>query len=232
MDESRVNTTPPDDLDRRLILLLQANARESTATLARKLGVARTTVVARLARLEASRRIVGYTSRLGGDEAGRSVQAFVGITVSPKAGREVVKRLTAKRGVDGRRVGKPTENVTITNCTVAHAHGAVVIGSGFGGLAAAVRLGARGYRVTVLEKLDAPGGRAYVFRDKGFIFDGGPTIVTAPFLLDKAERNIVLGGFQAGWGLRRLLVIKIVAATIGGFLSFSFFLLRTWFLLL
>ena len=52
MDETRVN--PADDLDRRLILLLQANARESTATLARKLGVARTTVVARLARLEAS----------------------------------------------------------------------------------------------------------------------------------------------------------------------------------
>jgi len=62
---------------------------------------------------------------------------------------------------------------------------AVVIGSGFGGLAAAVRLGARGYRVTVLEKLDAPGGRAYVFRQDGFIFDGGPTIVTAPFLLEE-----------------------------------------------
>lgn len=51
-------------------------------------------------------------------------------------------------------------------------------------------------------------------------------LFTAPFLLDKAERNIVLGGFQAGWGLRRLLVIKIVAATIGGFLSFSFFSLH------
>ena len=40
---------------------------------------------------------------------------------------------------------------------------AVVIGSGFGGLASAIRLGAKGYRVTVLEKLDAPGGRAYVY---------------------------------------------------------------------
>ena len=62
---------------------------------------------------------------------------------------------------------------------------AAVIGSGFGGLAAAVRLGARGYRVTVLEKLDAPGGRAYVHRQDGFTFDAGPTIVTAPFLFEE-----------------------------------------------
>ena len=62
---------------------------------------------------------------------------------------------------------------------------AVVIGSGFGGLSAAVRLGARGYRVTVLEKLDAPGGRAYVHKQDGFIFDAGPTIITAPFLFEE-----------------------------------------------
>lgn len=62
---------------------------------------------------------------------------------------------------------------------------AVVIGSGFGGLAAAVRLGAKGYRVTVLEKLDAPGGRAYVHRQDGFTFDAGPTIITAPFLFEE-----------------------------------------------
>jgi phytoene desaturase len=62
---------------------------------------------------------------------------------------------------------------------------AIVIGSGFGGLAAAVRLAARGYRVTVLERLDAPGGRAYVFRQDGFTFDAGPTIITAPFLLEE-----------------------------------------------
>ena len=62
---------------------------------------------------------------------------------------------------------------------------AVVIGSGFGGLAAAIRLGARGYAVTVLEKLDGPGGRAYVFRQDGFTFDAGPTIITAPFLLEE-----------------------------------------------
>lgn len=63
-----------------------------------------------------------------------------------------------------------------------------MIGSGFGGLAAAVRLGARGYRVTVLEKLDRPGGRAYVHRQDGFTFDAGPTIVTAPFLFEELWR--------------------------------------------
>ena len=62
---------------------------------------------------------------------------------------------------------------------------AVVIGSGFGGLAAAVRLGARGHRGSVLERLDAPGGRAYVLRQDGFTFDAGPTIITAPFLLEE-----------------------------------------------
>jgi len=59
-----------------------------------------------------------------------------------------------------------------------------VIGSGFGGLAAAIRLRAQGHDVTVLEKLDKPGGRAYVFEQDGFTFDGGPTIITAPWLID------------------------------------------------
>ena len=62
---------------------------------------------------------------------------------------------------------------------------AIVIGSGFGGLAAAVRLGVRGYRVTVLEKLDGPGGRAYVRHRDGFTFDSGPTVITAPFLFEE-----------------------------------------------
>ena len=80
---------PPknDALDRELIRLLQANARESSANLARKLGVARTTVVACLSRLEASGVIVGYTTRLGSEAADRGVQAFVGITVQPQIGR-------------------------------------------------------------------------------------------------------------------------------------------------
>jgi phytoene desaturase len=62
---------------------------------------------------------------------------------------------------------------------------AVVIGSGFGGLAAAIRLGAKGYRVTVVEKRDQPGGRALVHRQDGFTFDAGPTIITAPFLFEE-----------------------------------------------
>ena len=62
---------------------------------------------------------------------------------------------------------------------------AIVIGAGFGGLAAAVRLGAKGYRVTVFDKLDAAGGRAYTFRQDGFTFDAGPTILTAPHLFNE-----------------------------------------------
>lgn len=62
---------------------------------------------------------------------------------------------------------------------------AIVIGAGFGGLAAAVRLRALGYNVTVLEAGDQPGGRARVFQRDGFTFDAGPTVVTAPHLFDE-----------------------------------------------
>lgn len=62
---------------------------------------------------------------------------------------------------------------------------AVVIGSGFGGLAAAVRLGARGYDVTVVEKLASPGGRAIVREREGYVFDSGPTVITAPWLFEE-----------------------------------------------
>jgi phytoene dehydrogenase-like protein len=61
----------------------------------------------------------------------------------------------------------------------------VVIGSGFGGLAIAARLCARGHQVELFEKLDKPGGRAYTFTQDGFTFDGGPTVITAPFLFDE-----------------------------------------------
>jgi len=61
----------------------------------------------------------------------------------------------------------------------------IVIGSGFGGLGAACRLQARGYDVTLLEARDKPGGRAYVYERDGFTFDAGPTVITAPFLIDE-----------------------------------------------
>ncbi len=59
----------------------------------------------------------------------------------------------------------------------------VVIGSGFGGLTAAIRLQAKGFQVEIVEKRDKPGGRAYVYEQDGFVFDGGPTIITAPWLI-------------------------------------------------
>jgi phytoene desaturase len=62
---------------------------------------------------------------------------------------------------------------------------AAVIGSGFGGLAAAIRLQASGARTTIFEKRDLPGGRAYVYRDQNFIFDAGPTVITAPHCLSE-----------------------------------------------
>ncbi|MBE2254682.1 MAG: phytoene desaturase [Ignavibacteria bacterium] len=68
-----------------------------------------------------------------------------------------------------------------------------VIGSGFGGLATAVRLQLKGFDVTLFEKRNKPGGRAYVYEIDGFKFDGGPTVITAPWLFNEifesAEKN-------------------------------------------
>lgn len=60
-----------------------------------------------------------------------------------------------------------------------------VVGSGFGGLSAAIRLQAKGFEVEIFEKRDLPGGRAYVYKDKGFTFDAGPTVITAPHCLEE-----------------------------------------------
>jgi phytoene desaturase len=62
---------------------------------------------------------------------------------------------------------------------------AVVVGSGFGGLALAIRLQAAGIATTVVEKRDKPGGRAYVYEDQGFTFDAGPTVITDPSALEE-----------------------------------------------
>lgn len=61
----------------------------------------------------------------------------------------------------------------------------VVIGSGFGGIAAALRLKAKGHNVTLIEKHKDLGGRARVFKKNGFIYDGGPTVITAPYLINE-----------------------------------------------
>ena len=60
----------------------------------------------------------------------------------------------------------------------------LVIGSGFGGLASALRMRAKGYEVTLVEKHKDLGGRARVFRKDEFVFDGGPTVITAPYLFE------------------------------------------------
>ena len=62
---------------------------------------------------------------------------------------------------------------------------ALVIGAGFGGMAAALRLRAKGYEVTVLDRCPQMGGRAQVFERQGFRHDAGPTVITAPFLFDE-----------------------------------------------
>ena len=61
----------------------------------------------------------------------------------------------------------------------------IIIGSGFGGSAAALRLRAKKYKVTLIEKHRDLGGRARVFKKNGFTFDGGPTVITAPYLINE-----------------------------------------------
>ena len=62
---------------------------------------------------------------------------------------------------------------------------AAVIGSGFGGLALAIRLQSSGVHTTLFEKRDRPGGRAYVYEQDGFVFDAGPTVITDPSALEE-----------------------------------------------
>ncbi len=62
---------------------------------------------------------------------------------------------------------------------------AIVIGSGIGGIACAMRLQSLGFQTRLVEKLDAPGGRAYVRRAEGFVFDMGPTVLTVPHFIEE-----------------------------------------------
>ena len=61
----------------------------------------------------------------------------------------------------------------------------IVVGSGFGGIASALRLRSLGHNVTIIEKLNKIGGRAQVFNVDGFKHDAGPTVITAPFMFDE-----------------------------------------------
>ncbi len=73
---------------------------------------------------------------------------------------------------------------------------AIIIGSGIGGLSLGIRLQSLGFNTTIVEKLDAPGGRAYVRRAQGFTFDMGPTVITVPhfieelFILERGQSNL------------------------------------------
>jgi DNA-binding Lrp family transcriptional regulator len=82
-----------DATDHALIAALQANARASVSTLARRLGVARTTVIARMQKLEQQGVISGYSVRLDAAAAYGGLTAYVGVSVSPKAGRAVTQKL-------------------------------------------------------------------------------------------------------------------------------------------
>jgi DNA-binding Lrp family transcriptional regulator len=84
-----------DELDRRLLSLLEANAREPTASLARKLGISRTTVQDRIRRLEREGVVAGYTVRIGPEYSEDRITAYVMLSVNPKLSARVVHALKA-----------------------------------------------------------------------------------------------------------------------------------------
>jgi DNA-binding Lrp family transcriptional regulator len=98
--ESSVSKPLLTDRDRRLLTLLKDNARLSTAELARRLGVSRSTVQSRLERLERSGVIDGYTVRLGEDVVPNQVRAYVLVEVAPKRAQIVVRQLRRRPAVE------------------------------------------------------------------------------------------------------------------------------------
>ncbi len=89
--------------DRKLIALLRADARESTASIARKLGASRTTIQERIQRLERSGVIAGYTVRLGSDVEARTLSALVLLNVNARHSERVVRELKALPAVSSLR---------------------------------------------------------------------------------------------------------------------------------
>jgi DNA-binding Lrp family transcriptional regulator len=94
-----MSISPERSLDRALLELLTANARLSTAALARQLGVARSTVQDHLSRLERNGSIRGYTVRLGADQLARQVQAHAMIAVEPQQQAAVERKLRSMPAV-------------------------------------------------------------------------------------------------------------------------------------
>lgn len=103
-----------DETDERLLALLKTNARLPVATLARKLGLARSTVQARLDRLEANRVIAGYALRLGDAAARAAIRATVLITLEPRATAAVVTRLGAMRQVEAAHTASGRFDLVVT----------------------------------------------------------------------------------------------------------------------
>ena len=91
---------------------------------------------------------------------------------------------------------------------------AIVIGAGFGGMAAAIRLRKKGYKVEIVDRCNNLGGRAQVFNVNGFRHDAGPTLITAPFLFKELfqlyNKNIN----------EKTAYVSIIIGLIGGFLMF------------
>lgn len=92
-DDTMRQTVKLDEADRRLLALLREDARLPTAALARRLGVARTTVVERIKRLERNGIVAGYTVRLASRVQGRMLRVHVLLSVDPKKGEAVVAAL-------------------------------------------------------------------------------------------------------------------------------------------
>lgn len=106
-----------DQTDRHLLSLLQGNARESAANLARALGIARTTVVARIARLEKTGVIAGYGVRLGRQMEDNAILAFCGLSVQPKAAPTVVRALQRLPEVEElNSVSGPVDYMAVIRC--------------------------------------------------------------------------------------------------------------------
>ena len=107
-----------DAIDRQLLSLLQANAREPAAILARKLGLARTTVVARIARLERERIVAGYGVRLGRLLEEAAVRAYCFISVLPKTAPAVLRAREAMAEVEEvSAVSGPFDYLVFLRCT-------------------------------------------------------------------------------------------------------------------